>query len=119
NITLTGGGALVLNIEGSFSLNGSAGILGDPDSIYLNYLDGSPFTADIASTVNGRLFDADENATLAGVWNGSVNGGDGTITIESGGTLNSVPEPRELILVGFAALLVPTARRRPFNPGEP
>ena len=112
NITLTGGGALVLNIEGAFSLNGSASILGNPANIFINYLDGSPITADVASTVDGMLFDADEDANLAGLWTGSVNGGDGTITIDSGGTLNEVPEPNDLVLAGFASFLCHFARRR-------
>jgi len=116
NITLTGGGALVLNIEGAFSLNGSASILGNPANIYLNYLDGSPISADVASTVDGLLFDANEDANLSGLWTGSVNGGDGTITIDSGGTLNEVPEPKELVLVGFAAFLCHFARRRLCSP---
>jgi hypothetical protein len=115
NITLTGGGALVLNIEGAFSLNGSASILGNPANIYLNYLDGSPITADVASTVDGMLFDANEDANLSGLWTGSINGGDGTITIDSGGTLNEVPEPKYLVLAGFASFLSHFARRRVCN----
>jgi hypothetical protein len=116
NITLTGGGALVLNIEGAFSLNGSASILGNPANIYINYLDGSPITADVASTVDSMLFDANEDANLSGLWTGSINGGDGTITIDSGGTLNEVPEPKELVLGGFASVLCHLARRRLCNP---
>lgn len=112
NITLTGGGALVLNIEGSFSLNGSASIVGDPANIYVNYLDGSPITADVASTIDGMLFDADVDANLDGTVNGSINGGDGTITIDSGGTVNPVPEPKELMFSGLGAFLVHLARRR-------
>ena len=114
NISLTGGGSLVLNIEGSFSLNGSAGILGNPANTYINYLDGSPITADVASTIDGMLFDADVDADLDGTVNGSIYGGDGTITIDSGGTVNAdpVPEPKELMFSGLAAFLVHMARRR-------
>ena len=112
NITLTGGGSLVLNIEGSFSLNGSAGILGNPANIYINYLDGSTITADVASTIDGMLFDADVDADLDGTVNGSIDGGDGTITIDSGGTVNPVPEPKELMFSGLGAFLVHLARRR-------
>ncbi|HUA66629.1 MAG TPA: hypothetical protein VME24_12325 [Alphaproteobacteria bacterium] len=114
NITLTGGGDLVLNIEDSFSLNGSAVILGDPANIYINYEGESTITSYVANTIDGMLFDPDAAANLAGVWNGSIDAGDGTITLESGAELNPVPEPgtRDLILTGIGALLFPVARRR-------
>ncbi len=113
NITLTGGGVIVLNIEDSFSLNGSAGILGDPANIYINYEGDSTITTYVANTVDGILFDPAADADLAGAWLGSIDAGDGTITLESGAELNPVPEPdtRDLILTGVGALVFASGRR--------
>lgn len=112
NITLTGGGSLVLNIQGTFSLAGSAGILGDPANIYLNYLGTSPVSADVASTVNGLFFNADADARLGGEVNGGLFSGSGTVTLDSGAIVNPVPEPKELIFPALAGLLFHLARRR-------
>lgn len=108
NITLTGGGALVLNIEGSFSLGASAGILGDPDNIYINYEGTSPITTGAGATIDGLVFDPNASANLDGTWNGGVYGGWNTITLDPGPGVTPVPEPGSMVLIsiGLASLLL-------------
>lgn len=117
NVTLTGGGDLVLNIDGSFSLDGSASIVGNPSNIYVNYEGTSPITTHVADTVDGLVFDPDGAANLDGTWNGSIFGGSGTITLNSGTFINGVaptpePGPMVLILMGLGVLFLHRARRR-------
>lgn len=108
NITLTGGGALVLNIEGSFSLGASAGILGDADNIYINYEGTSPITTGAGATIDGLVFDPNASANLDGTWNGGVYGGWNTITLDPGPGITPVPEPGSMVLIsiGLASLLL-------------
>lgn len=116
NVTLTGGGDLVLNIDKSFTLDGSASIVGNPSNIFINYEGTTPITTHVADTIDGLVFDADGGGNLDGTWNGSIFGGTGTITLNSGTFINGItpvpePGPMVLILMGFAALLLHHARR--------
>ena len=105
SITLAGGGGLVLNIEGSFSLDGSAGIFGNPDDIYINYQGDSTLTTHFADTVDGLVLDPFAPAVLDGNWN---RGFYGTLSP----TVNEVPEPSDLVFTGLASLLFHLGRRR-------
>lgn len=111
DITLTGGGELVLNIEGKFNLSGSASIIGSPDNIYINYEGNSTMSSRARSTVDALVFDPNAAANLGGTWNGGFFGGKKAITLGSGAMLTEAPEPGPMVLVsvGLASLLL--ARR--------
>lgn len=106
DITLAGGGSLVLNIKDSFSLDGSVAILGNPFNIYINYEGSSTIQSDLTDAIDGLVFDPVAPAHLDGSWNGGV------YALLSGDPVNPAPEPRELILSGFAGLALHLARRR-------
>ncbi len=101
-ITLAGAGSLVLNIEGSFSLDGSAGIFGNPNNIYINYEGGSTITTGIACTIDGLVLDPSAPAIL----NGNLNRGFYGMLVP--GTLAAVPEPGPVVLISasLASLLL-------------
>jgi hypothetical protein len=102
NITLAGRGILVLNIQGSFSLNGSAGIFGNANNIYINYEGNTTFTTGIASTIDGLVLDPSAPAIL----NGNLNRGFYGMLVP--GTLAAVPEPGPMVLIsmGIASFLL-------------
>jgi hypothetical protein len=106
NITLAGDGDLVLNINGSLSLDGSSGIFGNPNHIYINYQGDSTIMTRFATTIDGLVLDPFAPAVLNGNWN---RGFYGTL---SGPTADEVPEPGNLVLIGFASFLCHIARRR-------
>lgn len=105
-ITLAGAGSLVLNIEGSFSLDGSAGIFGNPNNIYINYEGGSTITIGIASTIDGLVLDPSASAILGGDLNR------GFYDILAPGTPSAVvPEPGPMFLISTALVSLFWARR--------
>jgi hypothetical protein len=96
NITLAGGGDLVLNIENSFSLEGSAGILGNPDNIYINYTGDNTITTGGGDTVDGLVLDPFAPAILNGNWN---RGFYGNLAIDPP---TPAPEAGSIVLISAA-----------------
>jgi hypothetical protein len=105
NITLAGGGSLVLNIEGSFSLDGSAGIFGNPNNIYINFEGNSTLTTGVASTIDGLVLDPFAPAILTGNLNRGFYG------IFVPGTPAVVPEPGPTVLISMGLMSLLLARR--------
>lgn len=96
NITLAGGGDLVLNIKNSFSLDGSAGILGNPDNIYINYMGESTINTGSSVTVDGLVLDPFAPAILNGDWN---RGFYGNLAVDPP---TPAPEPGYIVLISTA-----------------
>ena len=105
NITLSGGGGLVLNIKSSFSLDGSAGILGNPDDIFINYMGGSAIDTGSGSTIDGLVLDPSAPAILDGNLN---RGFFGSLAPE---TLAETPEPGSMALISTALASLIFVRR--------
>lgn len=115
NIVLTGGGNLVLNIGGTFSLTGSASILGPPANVFVNYIGANTVNTHIGDTIDGQVFIPNAPATLDGVWNGGVFSGNLQVSLLSASTINAVPVPEPGVALLMAAGFVPfmlLARRR-------
>jgi hypothetical protein len=106
SITLAGGGFLILNIESSFSLDGSAGIFGNPDNIYINYEGGSTITTGMASTIDGLVLDPSATAIL----NGNLNRGFYGV-LDPGIPSAAVPEPGSMVLISASLGSLLLARR--------
>jgi hypothetical protein len=104
NITLAGGGDLVLNIENSFSLDGSAGILGNPDNIFVNYTGDSTLTTGSGDTVDALVLDPLAPAILNGNWN---RGFYGNLAVDPP---TPAPEPGSIVLVSTALASLLLAR---------
>lgn len=111
-ITLTGGGDLVLNIQGSFGLAGTAGILGDPDNIDINYEGDSPITTGTSATIDGLIFDPNAAANLDGTWSGGVYAGTKTITLMVETDPSPAPEPGSMVLISTGLVSLLLAHRR-------
>jgi hypothetical protein len=107
NINFSGPGYLVLNVSGSFSLNGSAAILdSDPTHVFDNYSGSSALQTKVGDTIDGYLLIPTANASLDGTFFGGLYAGTGTITLLSGAKVGSaVPEPATASLLGLAALV--------------
>lgn len=106
NITLTGGGDLVLNIGNTFSLTGSASIDGPAQNIFVNYTGGNTVDTHVGDTVNGQVFIPNAPASLDGVWNGGVFSGNLEASLLSAGTINAVPVPEPGVMALISASLV-------------
>ncbi|HTR41893.1 MAG TPA: hypothetical protein VMH87_09785 [Pseudomonadales bacterium] len=102
SITLGGGGILVLNIEGSFSLDGTAGIFGNPNDIYINYEGNSTITTGIATTIDGLVLDPSASAVL----NGNLNRGFYGTLAPNDPPVVPEPGPMALISMALASLLL-------------
>src|SRR5215469_10759790 len=104
DITLTGGGDLVLNISGSFTLQDSASILGNPADIFINYLGTSAVTSDENNLVDGQIFFPNASADLKSTFFGGIYSGDQNVELLANGTLNAVPlpEPGSMVLISTA-----------------
>jgi hypothetical protein len=97
NITLTGGASdyFVVNIANGLSLTGSSSIIGngvDASHILVNLYDSDPLglIAHVDDVINGTVLIPNTSATLHGVF-GAIFSGEGTITLMSGATVESVP----------------------------
>jgi hypothetical protein len=114
DITLTGGGDLVLNISGSFTLQGSASILGDPANIFINYLGTSPVTSDENNLVDGQIFLPNAGADLKSTFFGAIYSGDQNVELLANGTLNAVPlpEPGSIALAAIGGISTIILRHR-------
>lgn len=104
DITLTGGGDLVLNIMGSFTLQDAASIVGSPSDIFVNYEGTSAVTTDENDLVDGQLFFPDAEADLKSTFFGGIYSGDPNVELLANATLNAVPlpEPGSVVLVSAA-----------------
>jgi hypothetical protein len=102
NVTLAGGGDLALNIKNSFSLEGSAGILGNPDNIFINYVGANTIATGIGDTIDGLVLDPFAPAVLNGNWN---RGFYGNLAVDPP---SPAPEPGSIVLVStvLASLLL-------------
>jgi hypothetical protein len=118
DITLTGGGDLVLNISGSFTLQDSASILGNPANIFINYLGTSAVTSDENNLVDGQIFFPNAEAELKSTFFGAIYSGDQNVELLANGTLNAValPEPGSTILISTALTALLLARNRLCRP---
>ena len=113
NITLSGGGYLVINVSHGFDLTGTASILAsNPSHVFINY-DGTSgsFNTHVGDTVDGYVFDTTVMATLDGSWDGGLYGAQNEIELLSGATVTSapptVPVPEPSTIISGALLLVP------------
>ena len=95
NITFSGMGYLVLNVSGSFTLQGTAGILANggtsPSHIFINYTGTSTLTTKVGDTIDGYLLVTKASATLDGGFVGGIYSGKGKVTLMSGATVSSPP----------------------------
>lgn len=114
-ITVTGGGALVLNVGSSFAMSSAATILGPSASdIFINYT-GASLANLSGADINGQLFFPSAPATFSGgVVNGGVFGGNSAITLTASQTLNGVPvpEPGTMALAAMGGISIIILRRR-------
>jgi hypothetical protein len=119
NITLTGGGDLVLNIRNSFTLTGTASIVGNAPDIFVNYLGTSSINTHVGDVVDGVLLIPTASASLDGTFS-SIFSGSGTITLLSQANVYATPvyatpEPAPFALMamslGFWGILRLRARR--------
>jgi len=115
NITETGGGDLVINLASSaFNLKGTSSILGNPQNIFINYLGSGTVNSAVGDVVNGQVFIPGGAANLDGTWNGSIFGGNKTITMLADSTLNGVPipEPSSIAMAAMGGISMIILRLR-------
>jgi hypothetical protein len=118
NINFTGSGYLVINVTGSFSMGGTAGILAaDPTHVFVNYTGTSTLNTHVGDSVDGYLFVPNAAGNLDGTFFGGLYGGDGALTLLSGATLRSqstsVPDATSsALLLLLACGFVVIARRK-------
>lgn len=114
NISMNGDGTLVLNVLGSFSLTGTASILGNAQNVFINYLGTSTMVTTGLPSIEGQVFIPNAAADLEGTVNGAVYSGDGTISFLSTSTLNGnpVPEPATIVLAAMSGLSTILLRHR-------
>lgn len=114
-ITVTGGGALVLNVGTSFAMSSAATIIGpDASNIFINYT-GTSLANLSGADINGQLFFPSAPATFSGgVVNGGVFGGNPAITLTASATINAVPvpEPGAMALAAMGGICTIILRRR-------
>lgn len=113
NINFSGAGYLVINVTGSFSLVGTAGILDtDPSHVFVNYTGTGSINTHVGDTIDGYVFDPKGSGSLDGTWFGGLYGGDGTITLLSGCKLTAAPQtppvvPEASTITAGALMLLP------------
>jgi hypothetical protein len=115
DITLTGGGDLVLNISGTFTLQDAASILGDPSNIFINYLGTTAVTTKENNVVDGQIFLPSAEADLDSTFFGAIYSGDQNVELMANATLNGVPLPEPGAMAMMSAGFIPfilLARRR-------
>ena len=114
DITLTGGGDLVLNISGSFTLQDQASILGGASNIFINYLGTAAVTSDENNIVDGQIFIPNAEADLKSTFFGAIYSGDQNVELLANGTLNAepLPEPGTIALAALGGLSMIVLRHR-------